>query len=925
MIAGALARAKTGNGSVIAIEGEPGIGKSALLRSAAERATAEAMSCHLVRGSETERHFGDELIRSLAEHMLRRVEDAEREQLQTGPAADLSVLFDPASVPAAELTIVRSFQALVENCAAERQLFLAIDDVHWADARSLRVLLYLAHRIRELPAVLCLASRPAAGDDMTTQLVDGLLSEAEGLVLHPRKLSLCATSDLIATTLGDEAEPNFCAACHQATGGNPLLLRELMRGLATGAVSPVDANTPAVLEVGGPAASRTVRLRLSRLPEAATTLTRAAAVLGEKASIADVAEVAGLDAATAFEATGHLGQVEILNGGAEVGFVHPLIREGVLAEMSNAEAAALHEAAAKLLARSGASPQKVARHLLHVRPQGSPETVDTLGEAASIALATGEIPTAVELLKRALDEPPPVELRPALMLQLAIAENHVDHDAASSHAEAALQLIDEPREQAIAAARLAEMLPVVDPHRAIEVLMPQIENLPDCEVIGARVTMLVAALLKPDTLGLARELAELLRPEVNAQTIEARMAASLVGYFDALDNRSAEEVAAMIELTALPLEPPNVLGPLCLAMMALNAADSPATLTIADEWTRLAERTGLAGNATGAMMARSHALLAHGRLTEAVVEARHGIEVAELYVGGASTSWIASALIESLIELGDLDEAEAALRRYSPGSDPEWTFDLHGLLLCRVRLEVARGRGSGALGRALELGRLCEEAGVQNPALCPWRSRAALLLGAASGGSRSGAARSDDKERARQLAAEEVELARAWGAPTALGRSLSALATVCEGDEAVELHEEAVATLEASPSAVERARGQLAFGATLRRLGRRAASRDPLRRAAALAEDCGAAPLRDRARAELVAAGARPRRTSLSGRDSLTPRELEITTLAAQGQSNAEIAETLFLTVRTVESHLSNAYRKLEVSSRTQLPQAMGE
>ena len=169
--------------------------------------------------------------------------------------------------------------------------------------------------------------------------------------------------------------------------------------------------------------------------------------------------------------------------------------------------------------------------------------------------------------------------------------------------------------------------------------------------------------------------------------------------------------------------------------------------------------------------------------------------------------------------------------------------------------------------------------------------------------------------QAAGLAEEELARARRFGAPRALGIALR-VAGLCQGGKrGLGLLEESVEVLQESPAALERATSLCELGAALRRAKRRADSRPPLREALELAHRCGAQPLAERARTELVASGARPRRVALSGVESLTASELRVCQLAADGLSNADIAQALFVTRRTVETHLGNAYRKLEITS----------
>jgi DNA-binding CsgD family transcriptional regulator len=139
----------------------------------------------------------------------------------------------------------------------------------------------------------------------------------------------------------------------------------------------------------------------------------------------------------------------------------------------------------------------------------------------------------------------------------------------------------------------------------------------------------------------------------------------------------------------------------------------------------------------------------------------------------------------------------------------------------------------------------------------------------------------------------------------------------------VEAREEAVRVLEGSQTALRRARASVELGSALRRAGKRRDAREPLREGLDLAHRCGARALAERAREELVAAGGRPRRRATTGVDAMTPRERQVAGLAAQGMSNREIAEALFVTLKTVEWHLSHAYEKVGVQSRRELGAAM--
>jgi len=197
---------------------------------------------------------------------------------------------------------------------------------------------------------------------------------------------------------------------------------------------------------------------------------------------------------------------------------------------------------------------------------------------------------------------------------------------------------------------------------------------------------------------------------------------------------------------------------------------------------------------------------------------------------------------------------------------------------------------------------------IRNPATLQWRSQAALAMRLL-----------DRREEAAELAREELRLARQWGAPRPIGIALRALGLVHGGRRGEAQLRHAVEVLEPSGAQLEHARALIDLGGMLRRANRRADAREPLRRGLELAYRAGAAGLVKHAQDELAATGARPRTLALTGVEALTPSERRVARMAADGMANKEIAQALFVTVKAVEVHLSSAYRKLQIKSRTQL------
>ncbi len=275
----------------------------------------------------------------------------------------------------------------------------------------------------------------------------------------------------------------------------------------------------------------------------------------------------------------------------------------------------------------------------------------------------------------------------------------------------------------------------------------------------------------------------------------------------------------------------------------------------------------------------------------------------------------ATVLADIAVEAGEPGEAQALLDLLPQQG---WAAGVGTVLIpaARGRLRLAQGRAADALAdfqacddlfSAGTWGMQIRETGYVHA-----RSGAALAL-----------LRLGERQRARQLADAELADVRVFGAPRALGIALRGAGLVRGGKEGLALLGDSVAALDDSPALLERAHSLAEFGAALRRSGRRAAAREPLSRALELAAYCGARPLAARAGDELKATGARPRREWRTGVEALTPSELRVARLAAEGRSNRQIACELYVTLKAIEGHLARVYVKLGIEGRAQLPHVL--
>src|SRR6266516_7033616 len=310
-----LVESKPG-GLLLAIEGPPGIGKSALLAEAKSRANEAAIQVLGARGSELERSFSFGVVRQLFEPLLASLPSDERTEALSGAAALAELLFNPEKLSTesgadSSFATLHGLYWLTANLAARRPLLLAIDDLHWCDLPSLRWLAYLLPRMEELALLVAAGLRPEEpGED--GGLLGQIVSDPVAAVIRPAPLSAGAATLLLRETLSPDAEDAFCAACWEETAGNPLLLRELVHAIAAEGLTPTEQNVPRLRELGARAGSRAVSLRLSRLPPEATTLAQAVAILGDDADPRQAAALAGLDEQAASEAVDALARADVL-------------------------------------------------------------------------------------------------------------------------------------------------------------------------------------------------------------------------------------------------------------------------------------------------------------------------------------------------------------------------------------------------------------------------------------------------------------------------------------------------------------------------------------------------------------------------------------------------------------------------------------
>ena len=931
----ALAEARDGRGRFVVIEGPAGIGKTALLAAVRSKAAEGGMRVLRSRGTELERDFAFGVVRQLFEPSLAEASEAERADLlhdAAGAAAGLLGLPGGPSASAAptpgvdsSFAILHGLYWLCANLAAGSPLCLVVDDAHCADASSLRYLVFLLTRLEELEVALVVATRPTEpGSD--AELLATVTSDPSAEVIRLRPLTREAVAEFVGSRLPGAPAPAFVDACLRATRGLPFLLSELVDALREGAMAPTAEAASHVERIGARTVGRSIGLRLRRLPEHAGRLARALAVL-EEGDLLPAARLAGLDEAEAADAAELLAAAGILESGRPLTFIHPIVRSGVYSELSGAERARGHRRAAEVLAEQPGTNERVVEHLLVSEPAADAWVLDRLVEAAGEAGKQGAPEAEAVYLRRALAEPAPPDAQYALLLDLGMAEATAGLADWPEHLRRAVDVAPNSTAAADAAMVLAHALNRAQRFsEAVEVLDRASAALDD----------------RDSELALQLEIAST-APGMN----DPEAAPSLAVRRKALRERAGDDPAAPPELLAvaayisvLTNEPADIGAD--FASRALLAADSsPAgsdrpwfsfatwfsqatfSLLWAERYAELGPlldtsiaQGRLIGDSSRLAMGlanRGWLALRRGDLSAAEGDARTALAATELPAPPMHRVLNVAVLVETLVEQGQLDAAERALAP-SESEAERGSLIAHVLRFARGRLRVAQGRPEEGLADFLAVGRLLTRGQVTCPGYLPWRSQAALAQLALG-----------DREPARRLAEEELELAGAFGAPRALGAATRAAGVVVGGNRGESLLREAVEAFERGEASLERARALTDLGALLRRRNRRTQARELLREALDTACRSGAGPLAELAETELRATGARPRRVLLTGLDSLTASERRVAEFASQGLTNREIAQTLFITARTVEGHLTSVFRKLQVDSRDELPAALAE
>jgi DNA-binding CsgD family transcriptional regulator/tetratricopeptide (TPR) repeat protein len=970
VLGGLLDETLSGAGGVAVVTGPVASGKTAVLREIAQRTEAAGGVFLSATGSRAERALPLGLVSQLlyGADMPADGLDEVQSTLDRTPAA---VPYDQRSLGETELedlgaaigvrpATLHRLSKVFLDLAADSPVVIGVDDAHYADAASLLVLLHLAHRLRTAPVLLVFTqcSRPhARGTLFQTELLHQL-----GCVgVRLRTLGEEGVRAVLTERLGARRAAVLAGSVHHVSGGNPLLVTALADDQQTEAADSISGELAV-----GEAFGRAVATCLFRCEATMRDAVHAVAVLGDDAEPRLVADVLDVNTGTATDVLDALEEAGLLLEGR---FRHEAARDAALRAMPPERPPALHARAAAALRNRHGAAGRVAQHL--VAAGGSKENwaLETLSEAAEQALRDDDVPLAVDCLAMALEMTTHPRRRAEIQSALLRAEWRINPSAAARHlpdlCEAARQALLDCRDLTALVAQLlwlgrleeaAEVVETISAHLAQYQVTPE----PNTLTIGLMISQAFPELSD-------RMLPSWLRPEpVDSRTgrgLHLKAATSLAGVLSGEFGPDAVEAAeAVLQSSRLD---EDTLSAIVVALVALVYADRGERALY---WCRHLAEDATHRNAPvwaallGALQSVTH--LRRGELHAAEKHARAALDLVPAASWGAAAGLPLSAAVTAATALGRLDEAAELLAL----PVPDVVFRTPAGLLylqARGRHHLAAGRLQAALGDFLRCGELMENWNLDAPNLVPWRIEAAAAT-----------LRLGRDQEARRLLEEQLALAGPQDQRTR-GRALSLLAvTVGDPTGRAGLLAQSLENLQSSGDWYEQMQAGTQLARTYEELGDTSAARAEWGRVRLLAELCGLAEpagtagasdpggpaatgaeppagpairaVQDRREPNVGthppvpaltrAAHGTPPATSASGAHTpgspvpgprgpqhasvkqLTRAERRVVALAADGHTNRQIASKLFITVSTVEQHLTRAYRKLRVNRRSDLP-----
>jgi DNA-binding CsgD family transcriptional regulator len=890
-IAALVDDARSGRGGALVLRGAPGVGKSALVADAA----AGARGVRVLRASGVE---SESPLAFAALHRLLRPLLGQLDALPVPQARALRVAFGEEEGPDADrFRIFLAALSLLAQAATEVPVFAVVDDAQWLDEASAAALLFVARRVQDEPVALLFAAREGdVGRFDTSDLPELMIGGVDP----------ATAAELLAERVGAPVSAEVGERLVARTGGNPLALVELAAALPaavlTGA-APLPAQLPVTEGV-----ERVFLERARRLPDSAQTLLLVAAAddSGQVATVRRAAAGLGVDE-PALDAVERAGLVQVHDGQLELR--HPLVRSAVYGAATSGQRRRAHAALAAALSEEQDADRR-AWHRAAAASEPDEAVAEELERAAERARHRGGQEAAAAALERAAElTPQPGDARARRRYRAAVAAWLGGQPVrARALAEAGLLDADDPGLRADIARlrarvewntgsillghrmllRAARGVAVHDPQRAREMAL-----------IGAAIASVGGSS------GAEIAPAALVPPATERDPRSVRCGDALMRGLDALSHNDWAAAAPLLRQAFALAEPPGELDVDVLANLGVAATqlgDDEAVLRFHTVLLTRARDADAMIMVLYALTRRAGGLITTGRWADAVNDAAEALQLAEAIgqpaLTGLPLAWLAllAALRGDKAGEAHLAAAERVLAEHPAGTVEPVTR----AVVSWVHAQLARAQPASALHH------------LQQMTLPMVRRMAALDRIEC-------AIRCGDGDGARAELAEVESFITATGAVWAAATAEHARALLADDGEAETHFERALAHHARSPRRVDRARTELAFGEHLRRIRRRVDARGHLRAALQTFDEVGAVPWAERARQELRASGESARRRDDTPTGELTPQELQVARLVAEGLSNRDVAGRLYISPRTVEFHLRNIFTKAGVSSRAEL------
>lgn len=888
-----LQQARAGTSGVLVLRGDPGIGKTALVDYAAARAGPMRILRATGIEAETELAFAGlhSLLHPAAGYLT---------VLPERQAAALQAALGQGRGGAApdRLAVAAGTHGLLTAAAEDRALLVLVDDLHWLDPVSREALLFALRRLGS-DAIACVMT-----------LREGGLAPAGLPCRELGGLGRDPAAQLVQAIAGIRPAPAVARRLHAETGGNPLALVELSAVLTAEQLG--GAQMPEVPLQPGAVIRQRFTARLDQLSPPARTALLVAAAAGRCPAAQVTAAALRLDGG-AREEIGEAeaaGLIRLTSDG--IAFSHPLLRSAAYHAAAPAQRRAAHRALADVLA--GQDAERAAWHLAAAATGPDEQAATALDAVAGLAAAKGAPLAAAAAWERAAELSGETEHRSA---RLAAA------------AEAALKGGDLDR-----ARRLTGTMPAAGPplYRArllavrgrLSLLTGQMaaaqQNLEDAaglaadddprlavELLDAAVNAAVGAGLYDAASRAAGRMAGLAERSDETARFLADLACGTLAWWRGdpehgmhLINRAVSRLEADPVLASSPA----LQSAICRAWC--NAGDFDRARPCADRAVELARSTGALGHLPDALSQASFVGKETGQWPQALANASHALDLAR----ATGQPFLACHALVTMAELEAAQGRDEDCLQHARDADQlaGELGDRPLQLLARrsqALLEFGRGRLEEAITHYEEVRRLTTRWGIAYPYYSPIPD---LIEAYAQAGA---------PQQACELFAEYLAQVPGNDNPAPAARAARCRG-ILAGDHFDAHFLEAIALHERGDVVFQHARTHLAYGERLRRTQRRRDARVQLRAAAEIFERLDARPWTERARAELRASGETISSAGKGG-EQLTPQELQIALLVTQGRTNAEVGRAVFLSTRTVEYHLSRAYRKLGVASRTEL------